>query len=64
MIIIDDLIQTGGTLKECGRVRTIPVKSLIWPRCEKTVLWGIPTKSDINRTVQPQKMARGLKFRM
>ena len=25
---------------------------------------GFPTRSDTNRTVQPQKMARGLKFRL
>ena len=25
---------------------------------------GLPTRSDINRAVQPQKMARGLKFRI
>ena len=31
------------------------------PRCEKTGP-GFPTRSDTNRAVQPQKMARGLKF--
>ena len=31
----------------------------IEPRCEKTGLWGSPT-----RAVQPQKMARCLKFRI
>ena len=34
------------------------------PRCEKTGLRGFPTRSDTNRAVQPQKMARGLKFRI
>ena len=34
------------------------------PRSEKTGLRGFPTKSDTNRAVQPQKMARGLKFRI
>ena len=33
------------------------------PRCEKTGL-GFPTRSDTNRSVLPQKMARGLKFRI
>ena len=32
------------------------------PRCEKTSLRGFPTRSDTNRAVQPQKIARGLKF--
>ena len=32
------------------------------PRCEKTGLRGFPTKSDTNRVVQPQKMAKGLTF--
>ena len=27
-------------------------------------VFGFPTRSDINRAVQPQKMARGLKFRI
>ena len=27
-------------------------------------VFGFPTKSDTNRAVQPQKMARGLKFRI
>ena len=31
--------------------------------CEKPVL-GFPTMSDTNRAVQPQKMARGLKFQI
>ena len=26
--------------------------------------WGLPTRSDTNRAVQPQKMAIGLKFRI
>ena len=34
------------------------------PRCEKTGLQGFPTRSDTNRAVHPQKMARGLKFRI
>ena len=34
------------------------------PRCVKTGLWGFPNRSDTNRTVQSQKMARGLKFRI
>ena len=34
------------------------------PRCEKTGFSGFPTRSDTNRAVQPQKMARGLKFRV
>ena len=32
------------------------------PRSEKTGLSGFPTRSDINRVVQSQKMPRGLKF--
>ena len=27
-------------------------------------VFGFPTRSDTNRSVQPQKMARGLKFRV
>ena len=34
------------------------------PRSEKTGLRGFPTRSDTNQAVQPQKMARGLKFRI
>ena len=34
------------------------------PHRKKTCLWGFPTRSDTNRAVQPQKMARGLKFRI
>ena len=34
-------------------------------RCEDfNRSWGFPTRSDTNRSVQPQKVARGLKFRM
>ena len=33
------------------------------PRSEKTGHWGFRL-SDTNRAVQPQKMARGLKFRI
>ena len=33
------------------------------PRCEKTGLRGLqPARSDTNRSVQPQKIARGLKI--
>ena len=32
------------------------------PCCEKTGLRGFPTRSYTNQAVQPQKMARGLKF--
>ena len=33
------------------------------PRCEKTCLRGFRSaRSDTNRAVEPQKMARGLKF--
>ena len=32
------------------------------PRHEKTCLLGFSTKNDINQAIQPQKMARGLKF--
>ena len=31
---------------------------------KKTVFGGFPTRSDTNRAVQSQKMARGLKFRI
>ena len=34
------------------------------PRSEKTGSSGFPTRSNTNRAVQPQKMARGLKFRI
>ena len=34
------------------------------PRCEKTGLRGFPTRTDTNRSVLPQKIARGLKFRI
>ena len=37
------------------------------PRSEKTGLRGVrpgPTRSDTNQAVQPQKMARSLKFRI
>ena len=34
------------------------------PRSEKTGFSGFPTRSDTNQVVQPQKMARGLKFRI
>ena len=30
----------------------------------RTPVFGFPTRSDTIRTVQPQKMARGLKFRI
>ena len=32
------------------------------PHCEKAGLRGFPTRSDIKRAVQSQKIARGLKF--
>ena len=59
--------QTGGSLllhensAESSAQTDLTVKE---PRCEKTGLWGVPTRSDTNRAVQPQKMARGLKFRI
>ena len=28
----------------------------------RKLVYGVPTRSDTNRAVQPQKMARGLKF--
>ena len=34
------------------------------PRHEKTFLREFPTRSDTNRPVQPQKLARVLKFRL
>ena len=34
------------------------------PRCEKNRSSGFPTGSDINQAVQPEKMARSLKFRI
>ena len=37
---------------------------LIEPRCKKTGLSEFPTRSDTNRAVQPQKMARDWKFRI
>ena len=37
---------------------------LFEPRCEETGLRGFPTWSDINMAVQPQKMSRGMKFRI
>ena len=36
----------------------------IEPRCEKTGLRGFSTRSDTNRAVQLQKMARDFKFRI
>ena len=49
-------------------------KAIYEPRCEKTGLrrggggggggGGVPTRSDTNQAVQPQKMARGMKFRI
>ena len=34
------------------------------PRCEETGLRWFPTRSDTNQAVQPQKIARALKFRI
>ena len=34
------------------------------PHCEKTGLRGFRQGPNINRAVQPKKMARGLKFRI
>ena len=34
------------------------------PRCEENRSSGFPTRSDTNRAVQSQKMARDLKFRI
>ena len=42
----------------------LPVQLPFEPRSEKTGLRGFPTRSDANRAVQPQKMARSLKFRI
>ena len=39
-------------------------ETLYEPRCEKTGSSGFPTRPDTNQAVQPQKMARGLKFRI
>ena len=39
------------------------IVATITPRSEKTGLRGFPTRPDTNRSVQPQKIARGLKFR-
>ena len=43
-------------------VTPVPMKPLQEPRCEKTGLWGFPTRSDTNQAVQSQRTARGLKF--
>ena len=34
------------------------------PRCEKTGLWGFRPGPTQNQAVKPQKIARGLKFRI
>ena len=31
---------------------------------KKMVFWGFPTSSDANQAVDPQKMARGLKYQI
>ena len=48
----------------CHTVIFMAVQKKNEPRCEKTGLRGLPTRSDTNRAVQPLKMARGLKFRI
>ena len=57
--------RLSSTIMEDGL--KLPIKKLerlYEPRCEKTGLRGFPTRFDTNRAVQPQKMARGLKFRI
>ena len=51
-----DLVETDGNSNQFYRK--------FKPGCEKTGLWGFPSRSDKNWTVQPQKMAGGLKFRI
>ena len=37
---------------------------VIWDMSLENLFWEFPTKSDINRAVQPQKMTRDLKFQI
>ena len=53
--------HSPGILYE--QVKMLPLPNKIEPRHEKTNVL-ISTWSDTNRAVQPQKMARGLKFRI
>ena len=56
----------GRSLRLSDSQKNVPgIKSMISvePRFEKAGLRGL-TRSDTNRTVQPQKMAKGLKFRI
>ena len=47
------------------KVGVYALMTLFEPRCcEKTDIRGVPTRSGTNQAVQPQKMARGLKFRI
>ena len=43
---------------------TMQLKSIFEPRCEKNRSSEFLTRSDTNRAVLPQKIARGLKFRI
>ena len=56
---LKELICFNGLM--CLSTEFVP--AVYEPRCEKTGL-GVPTRSHTNRAVQPQKMARDLKFRV
>ena len=55
-----DQLSNADFLGPEVRIRFRP-KELLCMR--KQAIW-VPTRSDTNRAVQPQKMGRGLKFRM
>ena len=54
------LLQISGLTVANIVMSTKPLE----PRSEKKRSSGFPTRSDINWAVQPQKMVRGLKFRI
>ena len=56
-----DAIGNHDDLLTRVKKRKLLIASVPEPRCEKT---GLPTWSDTNQAVQPQKMARGLKFQI
>ena len=63
----DMLIQVARTslrTKVHQELADLLTEVIYKPLNEKTCLWSFLTRSDTNQAIQPQKMARGLKFRI
>ena len=57
-------VQTVHSLKDSMQAHEIIVLIKHEPRCKKTLSSGFQTRSDTSQAVQPQEIARDLKFQI